>query len=142
VRGFEPGDAVFAMLDRDHGGAGGVGHLAIQLAKARGALVSTTVSADDVSFARELGADHVVDYRNERFEQHVRNVDLVFDLVDGDTQERSWNVLNRGGSLVSTLKTPSAEKAAMLGAHAGHYLAQHALESGHPRGKIVVQMSA
>ncbi|RUT90265.1 NADP-dependent oxidoreductase, partial [Mesorhizobium sp. M7A.T.Ca.US.000.02.2.1] len=73
-----------------HGGAGGVGHLAIQFAKAAGAFVATTVSAEDVVFVRELGADQTVDYKNQRFEEVVDAVDLVFDLVAGDTQDRSW----------------------------------------------------
>jgi NADPH:quinone reductase-like Zn-dependent oxidoreductase len=73
-----------------HGGAGGVGHLAVQFAKAKGAVVLTTASGSDLEFMRELGADEVIDYRAERFEDRVSDVDLVFDLVSGDTQDRSW----------------------------------------------------
>jgi NADPH:quinone reductase-like Zn-dependent oxidoreductase len=94
-----------------HGGAGGVGHLAIQFAKARGATVATTVSSQDVEFARSLGADEVIDYTRERFEEKVHDVDLVFDLIAGETQERSWAVLKDGGALISTLGQPSEEKA-------------------------------
>ncbi len=107
-----------------HGGAGGVGHLAVQLAKARGARVSTVVSSDDVAFARELGADEVIDYTHERFEERVHDVDLVFDLIAGDSQDRSWQVLKRGGALVSTLKKPSEARARALGARLAHYQAQ------------------
>ena len=63
-----------------------MGHLALQFAKATGAWVATTVSADDLDFARELGADQVVNYKTQRFENEVDPVDLVFDLVAGDTE--------------------------------------------------------
>jgi len=99
-----------------HGGSGGVGHFAIQLAKAKGARVITTVSGRNVEFARELGADEVIDYKSQRFEDDIAEVDLVLDLIGGETQERSWSVLKRGGALVSTLKPPSQEKAAEHGA--------------------------
>ena len=95
-----------------HGGAGGVGHLAVQFAKAAGAFVATTVSGADIDFARDLGADQAVDYRAERFEDAVRDMDLVFDLVGGETQDRSWGVLKEGGILVSTLGPPPRDKAA------------------------------
>jgi NADPH:quinone reductase-like Zn-dependent oxidoreductase len=107
-----------------HGGAGGVGHLAIQFAKARGAKVSTTVSAEDVDFVRSLGADLAIDYKSERFEDKVRDVDLVFDLVGGDTQERSWAVLRDGGALISTLQKPSETKARERHARAENYRAE------------------
>jgi NADPH:quinone reductase-like Zn-dependent oxidoreductase len=93
-----------------HGGAGGVGHLAIQLAKARGAHVATTVSQRDIDFARELGADIVIDYKAQRFEEMVSDVDLVFDLIGGEVQQRSFKVLNRGGALISTLAKPDENK--------------------------------
>jgi NADPH:quinone reductase-like Zn-dependent oxidoreductase len=108
---FDEGGLTSGQRVLIHGGAGGVGHLAIQFAKARGATVFTTVSSEDVEFARSLGADEVIDYTLERFEEKVRDVDLVFDLVAGETQERSWNVLKDGGALVSTLGQPSEEKA-------------------------------
>jgi NADPH:quinone reductase-like Zn-dependent oxidoreductase len=94
-----------------HGGAGGVGHFAIQLAKLRGANVTTTVTADDAELIRSLGADQTVDYETERFEERVNDVDLVFDLVAGDVQERSWAILKDGGTMVSTVARPSARKA-------------------------------
>jgi NADPH:quinone reductase-like Zn-dependent oxidoreductase len=107
-----------------HGGAGGVGHLAIQFAKAKGATVLTTVSGSDLDFVRELGADEAIDYKSERFEDRARDVDLVFDLIAGDTQDRSWGVLKPGGILVSTLGQPPAEKAAQHNARAAGYRAQ------------------
>ncbi len=106
-----------------HGGAGGVGHFAIQLAKAHGARVSTTVAAEDKDFVRSLGADQAIDYRGERFEDLVSDVDLVFDLVAGDTQERSWAVLKDGGTMVSTLSKPSDTLARAHHAHATNYVA-------------------
>ena len=81
-----------------HGGSGGVGHFAIQFAKVKGATVLTTVSGQNLDFARELGADRAIDYQSQRFEEIARDVDLVLDLVGGQTQERSWSVLKRGGS--------------------------------------------
>jgi NADPH:quinone reductase-like Zn-dependent oxidoreductase len=104
-----------------HAGAGGVGHLAVQFAKARGATVITTVSTDDVAFARSLGADEVIDHRKERFESGLRDIDLVYDLIGDDTQERSWAVLKKGGALVSTVQEPSQEKANAIGVRATRY---------------------
>lgn len=106
-----------------HGGAGGVGHLAVQFAKARGATVVTTVGTEDVEFVKQLGADQVVDYTRERFEDEVRDVDLVLDLIAGDTQERSWSILKDGGTMVSSLARPSEAKAREHHAHAENFVA-------------------
>jgi NADPH:quinone reductase-like Zn-dependent oxidoreductase len=176
---FSPGDAVFAMLDREHGGyvefvvqpaancarqparldaiqaaavplagltawqglfdhgglqagqrvlvhgaAGGVGHFAVQFAGARGATVFATCSGQDADFVRGLGISEVIDYRSERFEDRVGEVDLVYDLVAGETQDRSWSVLKDGGVLVSTLQEPDQAKAAAKHARGVHYMAQ------------------
>jgi NADPH:quinone reductase-like Zn-dependent oxidoreductase len=107
-----------------HGGSGGVGHFAIQFAKVKGATVLTTVSGQNLGFARELGADRAVDYESQRFEEIARDVDLVLDLVGGETQERSWSVLKPGALLVSALGEPSKEKAMQHGAHGLGYRAQ------------------
>jgi len=104
-----------------HGGSGGVGHFAVQFAKAKGARVLTTVSTDNVAFARALGADLVIDYKKQRFEDEAGDLDLVFDLIDGETRERSWKLLKKGGVLVSTLTEPSQEKAKQLGVRALRY---------------------
>jgi NADPH:quinone reductase-like Zn-dependent oxidoreductase len=93
-----------------HGGAGAVGLFAVQLAHWRGARVIATASAGKMSFVRELGADEVIDYRGERFEDRVRDADLVFDTVGGETLERSWAVVRPGGRLV-TIATESASSA-------------------------------
>ncbi len=84
-----------------HGGAGGVGSFAVQLARWRGAHVTATVSARDAELVRDLGADEVIDYRAQRFEEVVADMDLVFDTVGGETWERSWDVLRPNGRLVS-----------------------------------------
>jgi NADPH:quinone reductase-like Zn-dependent oxidoreductase len=104
-----------------HGGSGGVGHFAIQFAKAKGARVLTTVSTANVAFAKSLGADVVIDYKTHRFEDHASDLDMVFDLIDGETRERSWKLLKRGGTLVSTLTDPSQEKAKELRVRALRY---------------------
>ncbi len=106
-----------------HGGAGGVGHFAVQLARLRGANVSTTASAEDVELMRSLGADQIVDHEFERFEDLVHDVDLVFDLVAGDVQERSWAVLKDGGTMVSTVARPSKLKASQHEARALSFVA-------------------
>ncbi|NJC34940.1 NADPH:quinone reductase-like Zn-dependent oxidoreductase [Sphingomonas jejuensis] len=92
-----------------HGGSGGVGHFAVQIAKALGAEVFATASGDGVEFVRSLGADHVIDHRAQRFEDDAANVDVVLDLIGGDTQQRSWDVLAPGGIIVSTLTPPKPQ---------------------------------
>jgi NADPH:quinone reductase-like Zn-dependent oxidoreductase len=106
-----------------HGGAGGVGHFAIQFAKAKGAWVATTVSADDVEMARRLGADQTIDYKHQKFEDEVKDIDLVYDLIAGDTQRRSFAVLKDGGALVSTLQKPDEALAKRHDIRGMHYMA-------------------
>ncbi|MBL8250482.1 MAG: NADP-dependent oxidoreductase [Candidatus Competibacter sp.] len=98
-----------------HAAAGGVGSLAVQLAKARGARVIATASAINTGLVAELGADHFIDYTKTRFEDAVKEVDVVFDTIGGDTQDRSWQVLKPGGILVSVVSPPSKEIAAERG---------------------------
>jgi NADPH:quinone reductase-like Zn-dependent oxidoreductase len=100
-----------------HGAAGGVGSFAVQFAKWKGARVIGTASGDHAAQVRQLGADEVIDYRKTKFEEVARDVDVVLDTVGGETQERSWKVLKRGGVLVSLVQPPSAEKAAAHGVH-------------------------
>jgi NADPH:quinone reductase-like Zn-dependent oxidoreductase len=95
-----------------HGGAGGVGGFAVQLARWRGAHVAATASTGNVAAARRLGVDQVVDHLAGRFEDTVGQVDLVVDTVGGERLRRSPAVLRRGGRLVSVAETPSAEDAA------------------------------
>jgi NADPH:quinone reductase-like Zn-dependent oxidoreductase len=84
-----------------HGAAGGVGGFAVQFAKAEGATVVATASASSRDYVAALGADRVIDYRAERFEDLVGTVDLVLDLVGGETLDRSWSVLAPDGAMVS-----------------------------------------
>lgn len=107
-----------------YGGAGGVGHFAIQIAKAKGAWVATTCSKDDFDFVRNLGADQAIDYKNEKFEERVSDIDLVYDLIGGETQERSFQVLKRGGALISTLQEPDKAKALYKNLTIAHYMAK------------------
>ncbi len=93
-----------------HAATGGVGSFAVQFAKWKKARVIGTASTQSVELARSFGADEVVDYRKSKFEEAVRGVDMVLDLIGGDTQERSFKVLKRGGILVSTVQPPSAQK--------------------------------
>jgi len=91
-----------------HAAAGGVGHVAVQLAKWRGAKVIGTASVN-LPFLEELGVDEAIDYSTTPFEDVVRDVDVVLDLLGGETQQRSWKVLKPGGILLSTVQPPSQE---------------------------------
>jgi alcohol dehydrogenase len=91
-----------------HAGSGGLGTFAIQLAKHLGAEVATTVGARNVELARRLGATTIIDYKSERFEDRVRDYDLVFDSQGGDTLLRSFSVVRRGGKVVTVGGVPDA----------------------------------
>lgn len=106
-----------------HGAAGGVGHFAVQFAVARGARVIATCSGQDAEFVKGLGASETIDYHKEKFEDRVSDVDLVFDLVAGETQDRSFPVIRDGGALVSTLKEPDKARAAQRRIRTAHYMA-------------------
>lgn len=108
--GLEPGGTVLI-----HAGAGGVGTAAIQLARHRGAKVIATASGDGIELARSLGADEVIEYRNEDFTARGRFADVVFDTVGGDTLERSYGVVAPGGTLITIAGAPDEAKAAELG---------------------------
>ena len=99
-----------------HGGAGAVGAYAVQLAAHAGATVIATARGDDEAYLNSLGANRVIDYREAQFEKVLRQkVDVVFDLVGGDTQTRSFLVLKDGGQLVSAVQPVSQEEAASHG---------------------------
>lgn len=102
-----------------HGAAGGVGTFAVQFARERGAHVVATASSANLDFVREVGAHEVIDYRKTRFQDLVRDMDVVFDGVGGETLESSWSVLKPGGAVVtyatqSGAATARARKAFML----------------------------
>lgn len=94
-----------------HAGSGGVGSFAIQLAKSFGAWVVTTCSTRNVEFVKSLGADKVIDYRNEDFTQVLADMDIVFDTLGGDIQTQSYDVLKEDGNLVSIAGQPDQELA-------------------------------
>jgi NADPH:quinone reductase-like Zn-dependent oxidoreductase len=100
---FDHADLVAGHTVLIHGAAGGVGVFAIQLSRWAGAQVIATASAHNRDFLRELGANELIDYTTTRFEEVVHNVDLLFDLVGGDTLHRSWQVIKPGGALVSVV---------------------------------------
>jgi NADPH:quinone reductase-like Zn-dependent oxidoreductase len=170
VAGLNPWHTVLILA-----AAGGVGHFAVQFAKWKGARVMGTASAQNAGFLQELGADAVIDYQTTRFEDEVRDVDVVLDTIGGDTQQRSWQVLKKGGILVATLGISSPETARQHGVRgegvsvhrdtvqltqiaalidsgdlkpavttmlplAGAAEAHELSETGHVRGKIVLQV--
>lgn len=92
-----------------HGGAGGIGSMAIQLAKHLGAYVATTARAAETDFVKGLGADEVIDYESQDFSELLKDYDAVFDTVGGETNAKSYKVLKNGGALVSMLAQPDAE---------------------------------
>jgi alcohol dehydrogenase len=98
-----------------HGGSGGIGSIAIQLAKYIGAYVATTVSANDKQFVQELGADVVIDYKTQTFQDLLHDYDAVFDTVAGETYRRSFKVLKKGGIIVSMLEQPNSELMSQYG---------------------------
>ncbi|WP_344844682.1 NADP-dependent oxidoreductase [Kribbella ginsengisoli] len=113
-----------------HAGAGGVGTIAIQLAKHLGATVATTVSAGNVAFVRELGADIVIDYRSEDFEQLLDGYDLVLDSLGGKNLEKSLRVLRPGGKAIGIAGPPDSAFAREIGANPLLRLVTTALSSG------------
>jgi len=102
-----------------HGGAGGVGSAAVQIAKARGAYVIATASPSHNDLLHSLGADEVLDYNSVRFEDKVKNVDVVLNTVDAATTVRSIGVVKRGGILVSVVGPPPQEQCAAAGIRCG-----------------------
>lgn len=158
-----------------HGGAGGIGSLAIQIAKQLGAYVATTTAGAETNFVKNLGADEVIDYKTQDFSTLLKSYDAVFDTVGGETNAKSYSVLKEGGTLVSMVQPADEEladqhdinyvqqsskatperltKVADL-ANAGHLKvnvdktfsldqAAEALEylkTGHPKGKVVIQI--
>lgn len=92
-----------------HGGTGGIGMFAIQIAKYLGAYVATTVSGINKELAKELGADEVIDYKEQSFENLLKNYDAVLDTIGGETYVKSFQILRKGGAIVSMLESPNEE---------------------------------
>jgi len=109
---FQHGDLKAGQKVLIHGGSGGVGGFAVQFAKAIGAYVYATASGEGIAATRDYGADEVIDYKSQRFEDVAKEIDLVFDLIGGETQDRSFAVLKQGGALISTVQDPDKAKAA------------------------------
>ena len=112
---FDHGELASGQRILITGASGAVGSMAVQLAKNKGAHVIGTGSGRNEEFVRKLGADEFIDYKKAKFEDKVSGVDVVFDTVGGDTQERAFQTLKRGGVLVSTVSPPSAEKSKEFG---------------------------
>jgi NADPH:quinone reductase-like Zn-dependent oxidoreductase len=98
---FEHGKLETSQKVLIHGGAGGVGSFAIQLAAWKGAFVATTVSEANSAFVRDLGAEQVIDYRKSKFEEIANDADVILDLVGGDTLTRSFNTIKKGGRVIT-----------------------------------------
>lgn len=118
-----------------HGGAGALGSIAVQLAHHHGAHVTATASGAGVDLVRSLGADEVINYRQQHFQDVVKNADVVLDTLGGATQDASWAVLKTGGILVSTVAPPSAERAAAAGVRGMFVFTP-------PRGTVLAQLAA
>ena len=111
--------------------SGGVGSLAVQLAKAKGAHVTAMASGRNEEYVRSLGVDEFIDYTRQPFEQVARDMDVVFDTVGGDTFQCAFHTLRKGGFLVTSVAFPKDEAQ------------QYELsEGGRTRGKIVLQVAA
>ena len=98
-----------------HGGAGGIGSFAIQLAKHIGAYVAATAATEDINYVKGLGADEVIDYKTQDFSSIVKDYDVVFDTVGGDTFSKSHGVLAKGGIIVSMAAQPDENLAKQYG---------------------------
>jgi NADPH:quinone reductase-like Zn-dependent oxidoreductase len=116
---LSPGQSVLI-----HGGAGNVGGYAVQFAKQAGGVVIATASAKDANYMRSRGADGVIDYRANRFEERVKEIDAVLDTVGGETLDRSYAIVKRGGIIVSSAAQISEEKAQRYGIRAIFFLVQ------------------
>jgi len=132
---FDHGDLQANQCVLIHGGSGGVGHFAIQLAKATGAEVYATGSKASLAFMKQLGADHVIDHKAGPFEDECPPLDLVIDLIGGETQKRSWAVLRGGGRLVSTLQAPDETLPEAQGKHGRRFTVR-------PDGKQLHEVAA
>jgi len=107
-----------------HGAAGNVGAYAVQLARRARLRSIATAGTKDIDYVRALGADKVVDYRVQRFEDEVKDADAVLDLVGGETLTRSFQVLRRGGRLISTVSQPDQDRAKHHGVTAAFFLVE------------------
>jgi NADPH:quinone reductase-like Zn-dependent oxidoreductase len=140
IANVKPGQRVLI-----HGGAGGVGSAAVQIAKARGAYVIATASPAHDEFLRSLGADEVVDYHKVRFEEKLKDIDVALNTVDADTGARSIPIVRPGGILVSVAgAAPAAQceaaqiRCAVTGPATGEMLAS--LSALAEEGKLAIHI--
>ncbi|MGI8482420.1 MAG: NADP-dependent oxidoreductase, partial [Chthoniobacterales bacterium] len=118
-----------------HGGSGGVGCFAIQIAKARGAKVIATASTANQDLLQQLGVDQVIDYTTTKFEEVVKDVDVVFNCVRGDTLRPSYGVVKKGGIIVSITDEPDAAECARHGIRGSRLMA-------HSDAKVLEELTA
>ena len=126
---IEPGLTVLI-----HGGSGGVGSFAVQIAKARGAKVIATASTANQDLLKQLGVDEPIDYTKTKFEDVVKDVDVVLNAVRGDTLSRSYGVVKKGGIIVSITDEPDAAECAKHGIRCTRMMA-------HPDAKVLEELT-
>jgi alcohol dehydrogenase len=122
-----------------HGGAGGIGSFAIQLAKHLGAYVITTAASNDIAYVRGLGADEVIDYTSQKFEELLHDLDAVYDTVGGETYTRSFAVMKPGGKIISMTERPNESLAQEHGIKAEHLFTQVTTERLKKIAKLIDQ---
>lgn len=130
--GLEAGQTVVI-----HGAAGNVGAYAVQLARRARLRTIATAGAKDVEYVRALGADQVIDYRTQRFEDEIKDADAVIDLVGGETQQRSFKVLRPGGKLISAVSKPDQDLAKQHGVTAMFFLVEVTAERLHKIADLI-----
>jgi NADPH:quinone reductase-like Zn-dependent oxidoreductase len=120
---FEHGHLEAGQKVLIHAASGGVGTYAVQFAKWKGAYVIGTTSEKNLALVKELGADEVIDYKKEKFEDRLEDLDLVLDTLGGDTQKRSFKVLKNGGRLITTVKPEENEESKSRDIHVQGFMA-------------------
>jgi len=119
---FDHGDLAPGQTVLVHGAGGNVGSYAVQFAHLAGAHVMATASAQDLDKVRGLGAEKVIDFRAQRFEEELKDIDVVIDTVGGGVQRRSFLTLKPGGKLISAVSKPNAQEAERRSVYAGFML--------------------
>ncbi len=126
---FEHGKLTEGQKVLIHAASGGAGTFAVQFAKWKGAYVIGTASGDNIDFIKHLGADEVIDYKKQKFEDSVKDVDLVFDLIGGDTQKRSIKVVKKKGRIITTVQPLFIEEAKAANVILEGFMAQSLTEN-------------
>jgi NADPH:quinone reductase-like Zn-dependent oxidoreductase len=134
---FDHGHLLAGQKILIHGASGGVGTFAAQFAKWKGAYVIGTASEKNIDFLKQLGVDEVIDYKKKNFEDNLKDIDLVFDTIGGDTQKRSLKVLKNGGRLITTLKPENQEEAKAKNIHIEGFTTQSSPEELEQIGQLI-----